>query len=148
MLLTSSEELIKTYEKELTSKEIIASIKQGWTGMLQLVLSQVFRKVRCALIHCLNTRVGCKADQRLTFVFPAALITVIVAPGEEFRAAFAAARSIGCFVVLGDRPISITLSRTWASLSLWCVAFAVAALTRTAGKSVSWATVCCSPTWI
>ena len=41
------------------------------------------------------------------------------APGEEFRVAVAAAASVGAKVVLGDRPVSITLARTWAALSPW-----------------------------
>ena len=42
-----------------------------------------------------------------------------VAPGEEFRVAVREAQSIDACVVLGDRPLSITLSRLWAALSLW-----------------------------
>lgn len=45
MLLTKSEDLIKTYEKEITMKDVQDSFKQGWTGILQLMLSSVFRKV-------------------------------------------------------------------------------------------------------
>ncbi|KAL7643047.1 UNVERIFIED_CONTAM: hypothetical protein RMT77_006336 [Armadillidium vulgare] len=44
-----------------------------------------------------------------------------MAPGGEFRAAFAEARrsAPGCLIQLGDRPIQITLSRALASLSVW-----------------------------
>ncbi|XP_045111727.1 traB domain-containing protein-like isoform X2 [Portunus trituberculatus] len=44
-----------------------------------------------------------------------------MAPGGEFRTAFAEARrsAPGCLIQLGDRPIQITLSRALASLSLW-----------------------------
>jgi pheromone shutdown protein TraB len=42
-----------------------------------------------------------------------------VSPGEEFRVAVKEAQKIGASVVLGDRPLSITLSRLWAALSLW-----------------------------
>ncbi|XP_071542046.1 uncharacterized protein [Panulirus ornatus] len=44
-----------------------------------------------------------------------------MAPGGEFRTAFAEARKSapGCLIQLGDRPIQITLSRALASLSLW-----------------------------
>ena len=41
------------------------------------------------------------------------------APGEEFRVAVSAAAAVGAKVVLGDRPVSITLARTWAALSPW-----------------------------
>lgn len=43
----------------------------------------------------------------------------LVVPGSEFRASFKAARQIGTMVYLADRPISITLKRTWNALSLW-----------------------------
>ncbi|CAL4093167.1 unnamed protein product, partial [Meganyctiphanes norvegica] len=44
-----------------------------------------------------------------------------MAPGGEFRTAFAEARrsAPGCIMQLGDRPIAITLARALASLSLW-----------------------------
>lgn len=42
-----------------------------------------------------------------------------VSPGEEFRVAAQEARKLGVNLVLGDRPLSITLSRLWAALSLW-----------------------------
>nr|XP_045600415.1 uncharacterized protein LOC123759413 isoform X7 [Procambarus clarkii] len=44
-----------------------------------------------------------------------------MAPGGEFRTAFAEARQSapGCIIQLGDRPIQVTLSRALASLSLW-----------------------------
>ncbi|KAJ7524637.1 hypothetical protein O6H91_17G014600 [Diphasiastrum complanatum] len=40
-----------------------------------------------------------------------------VATGEEFRAALKAAECIGAQIVLGDRPIEITLQRAWEALS-------------------------------
>eukprot|EP00877_Chromochloris_zofingiensis_P011930 jgi/Chrzof1/6991/Cz02g06230.t1 len=40
-----------------------------------------------------------------------------VNPGEEFTAAAAAAESVGAQIVLGDRPIEITLQRAWEALS-------------------------------
>lgn len=43
-----------------------------------------------------------------------------MAPGGEFRQAFAEAKRIpGCLVHLGDRPIHITLQRALATLSWW-----------------------------
>ncbi|GIL52764.1 hypothetical protein Vafri_8554 [Volvox africanus] len=41
-----------------------------------------------------------------------------VAGGGEFAAARAAAEDVGAQVVLGDRPVEITLSRAWAAMSL------------------------------
>ncbi|KAJ1263520.1 hypothetical protein BS78_09G191600 [Paspalum vaginatum] len=42
-----------------------------------------------------------------------------VLPGAEFRAAFEEAMSYGGKVILGDRPVQITLRRTWGKMSLW-----------------------------
>ncbi|CAM8993860.1 unnamed protein product [Rhodiola kirilowii] len=42
-----------------------------------------------------------------------------VFPGAEFRVAFDEAMKYGGKVVLGDRPIQITLRRTWAKMPLW-----------------------------
>ncbi|KAJ6819647.1 traB domain-containing protein [Iris pallida] len=42
-----------------------------------------------------------------------------VIPGAEFRVAFEEAQSYGGKVMLGDRPIDVTLRRTWGSMSLW-----------------------------
>ena len=43
-----------------------------------------------------------------------------MAPGAEFRAAYQAMQHIpGCQLVLGDRPIEITLQRMLAALSFW-----------------------------
>ncbi|WCJ37602.1 TraB family protein [Euphorbia peplus] len=42
-----------------------------------------------------------------------------VFPGSEFRVAFEEARSYGGKVILGDRPVQITLRRTWAKMPLW-----------------------------
>eukprot|EP00210_Caulerpa_lentillifera_P002407 g2308.t1 len=42
-----------------------------------------------------------------------------VAPGEEFRVAFEEAKQLSALVMLGDRPVNITVKRMWGSLSLW-----------------------------
>lgn len=42
-----------------------------------------------------------------------------VMPGEEFRVAVKEAQAVGACVVLGDRPLKITLARVWAALSAW-----------------------------
>ncbi|EIE24219.1 TraB-domain-containing protein [Coccomyxa subellipsoidea C-169] len=42
-----------------------------------------------------------------------------VLPGEEFRAALLEAQQVGAKVVLGDRPVRVTLARTWSALSRW-----------------------------
>ncbi|KAH6764677.1 TraB family protein, partial [Perilla frutescens var. frutescens] len=42
-----------------------------------------------------------------------------VVPGAEFRVAYEEAVKYGGKVILGDRPVQITLQRTWAAMSLW-----------------------------
>nr|DAD23264.1 TPA_asm: hypothetical protein HUJ06_024727 [Nelumbo nucifera] len=42
-----------------------------------------------------------------------------VFPGAEFRVAFEEARKYGGKVILGDRPVNITLRRTWEKMTLW-----------------------------
>eukprot|EP00257_Ricinus_communis_P014911 XP_015572706.1 traB domain-containing protein isoform X3 [Ricinus communis] len=42
-----------------------------------------------------------------------------VFPGSEFRVGFEEARAYGGKVILGDRPVQITLRRTWAKMPLW-----------------------------
>ncbi|KAG5596879.1 hypothetical protein H5410_038111 [Solanum commersonii] len=42
-----------------------------------------------------------------------------VVPGGEFRVAYEEAMKYGGKVILGDRPVQITLRRTWATMPLW-----------------------------
>ncbi|CAI6012539.1 unnamed protein product [Closterium sp. NIES-65] len=42
-----------------------------------------------------------------------------VCPGAEFRAAYEEAVACGAVVKLGDRPVQVTLRRTWAMMSRW-----------------------------
>ncbi|XP_022726132.1 traB domain-containing protein-like [Durio zibethinus] len=42
-----------------------------------------------------------------------------VFPGSEFRVAFEEAMKYGGKVILGDRPVQITLHRTWGKMPLW-----------------------------
>ncbi|VVA90065.1 unnamed protein product [Arabis nemorensis] len=42
-----------------------------------------------------------------------------VLPGAEFRVAYEEAMKYGGQVILGDRPVQITLKRTWAKMPLW-----------------------------
>ncbi|KAL9241097.1 hypothetical protein vseg_015247 [Gypsophila vaccaria] len=42
-----------------------------------------------------------------------------VLPGAEFRVAFEEAMKCGSKVILGDRPVNITLRRTWGKMPLW-----------------------------
>ncbi|XP_033147675.1 traB domain-containing protein [Brassica rapa] len=42
-----------------------------------------------------------------------------VLPGAEFRVAYEEAVKYGGQVILGDRPVQITLKRTWAKMPIW-----------------------------
>ncbi|WOL06059.1 traB domain-containing protein [Canna indica] len=42
-----------------------------------------------------------------------------VLPGAEFRVAYEEAMGYGGKVILGDRPVHITLKRTWGKMTLW-----------------------------
>eukprot|EP00252_Welwitschia_mirabilis_P019425 TRINITY_DN449_c0_g1_i1.p1 TRINITY_DN449_c0_g1~~TRINITY_DN449_c0_g1_i1.p1 ORF type:complete len:479 (+),score=81.50 TRINITY_DN449_c0_g1_i1:183-1439(+) len=42
-----------------------------------------------------------------------------VFPGSEFRCAYETAMEYGGKVILGDRPVEITLRRTWAKMGAW-----------------------------
>ncbi|KAI5389991.1 hypothetical protein KIW84_075346 [Lathyrus oleraceus] len=42
-----------------------------------------------------------------------------VFPGSEFRVAYEEAIKYGGRVILGDRPVQITLKRTWSKMPLW-----------------------------
>ncbi|XP_075482377.1 uncharacterized protein LOC142522726 [Primulina tabacum] len=42
-----------------------------------------------------------------------------VFPGEEFRVAYEEAKKYGGKVILGDRPVQVTLRRTWIKMPLW-----------------------------
>ncbi|XP_065620275.1 uncharacterized protein LOC111996073 isoform X2 [Quercus suber] len=42
-----------------------------------------------------------------------------VFPGTEFRVAYEEAMKYGARVILGDRPVQITIRRTWAKMPLW-----------------------------
>ncbi|KAI3780808.1 hypothetical protein L2E82_10799 [Cichorium intybus] len=42
-----------------------------------------------------------------------------VFPGSEFRVAYEEAMKYGGKIVLGDRPVNITLRRTWSKMPLW-----------------------------
>ncbi len=79
-------------------------------------------------------------------VFPVALayfyssITekLSVAPGLEFRAAYEAALEVpDCRLLLGDRPVQITLKRTWAALGLYEKLKLIAGLIRASWTGVT-----------
>ncbi|KAJ4867345.1 TraB family protein [Raphanus sativus] len=61
-------------------------------------------------------------SSRLSILKPQALkiaSQLEVLPGAEFRVAYEEALKYGGKVILGDRPVQITLKRTWAKMPLW-----------------------------
>jgi len=54
----------------------------------------------------------------LTSMYSSVSDQLKILPGSEFRAAYSEAKELGCPVVLGDRPVGITIARTWGSLSV------------------------------
>jgi pheromone shutdown protein TraB len=55
----------------------------------------------------------------LGYVYQAIGKSLQVVPGAEFRAAFRAANVIGSKVILGDREVTLTLGRSWSSLTFF-----------------------------
>jgi pheromone shutdown protein TraB len=57
--------------------------------------------------------------------------------GAEFHAAYEATLAVGARIVLGDRPIQVTLRRLWAGLSMWQRLRLGFELLRTFGSDIS-----------
>ncbi|ELR16496.1 TraB subfamily protein [Acanthamoeba castellanii str. Neff] len=55
----------------------------------------------------------------ISMVFERVTKNIKVMPGSEFRAAAQEGMKYGARIVLGDRPVEITLKRTWGNLSVW-----------------------------
>jgi pheromone shutdown protein TraB len=57
----------------------------------------------------------------LTKLYSGVLAQLNIVPGIEFRAAFEEAQRLQppAHIVLGDRPIDVTIKRTWGGLSAW-----------------------------
>ncbi|KAL6067258.1 TraB domain-containing protein [Balamuthia mandrillaris] len=89
-----AQEAAPTQSSSLSFAEIKELFKQqkGMSALLHLALSQLFRKV---------------------------MDKIKVTPGAEFKAAAEEGSKVGARIVLGDRPIEITLQRTWRGLSKW-----------------------------
>jgi len=80
----------------------------------ELTLEKVTEMVRSqgamqGLMTCIMLSMSARLTQELG-----------MAPGGEFRRAYREAKAVpGCLVHLGDRPIQVTLSRAFRSLSVW-----------------------------
>ncbi|PAV63843.1 hypothetical protein WR25_03251 [Diploscapter pachys] len=94
-ILSMNEETLLKEASSLNYEKVAATIKQS--GAVQ------------GILHVLLLSVSAHITRQLS-----------MAPGGEFRAAYKAAQQHPmCRVVLGDRPIQITLQRALSSLSLW-----------------------------
>ncbi|WCJ37601.1 TraB family protein [Euphorbia peplus] len=70
------------------------------------------------------------------FLAQAKALAHLGVPRSEFSVAFEEARSYGAKVVLGDRPVEITLQRLWAKLPLWHTIKTVCSGSKTLKKTV------------
>ncbi|CAD6195121.1 unnamed protein product [Caenorhabditis auriculariae] len=94
-ILSMDEAALLNEAKELSTKKMINTIKQN--GMVQ------------GMLHVLLLSISAHVTRELS-----------MAPGGEFRAAHRAAMQTQlCRVILGDRPIQVTLQRALASFSPW-----------------------------
>ncbi|EFO85261.1 hypothetical protein CRE_24675 [Caenorhabditis remanei] len=94
-IISMDEARLLSEAKDLNSQKIIQTIKQN--GAIQ------------GILHVLLLSMSAHVTRELS-----------MAPGGEFRAAHrAAVATENCRVVLGDRPIQVTLQRALASLSIW-----------------------------
>ncbi|CAB3409076.1 unnamed protein product [Caenorhabditis bovis] len=94
-IISMDENTLLNESRNLNSQKIMQTIKQN--GAIQ------------GILHVLLLSMSAHVTRELS-----------MAPGGEFRAAHrSAAQTQLCRVVLGDRPIQITLQRALASLSMW-----------------------------
>uniref|UniRef100_A0A8R1HQD6 Zuotin-like zuotin homology domain-containing protein n=2 Tax=Caenorhabditis japonica TaxID=281687 RepID=A0A8R1HQD6_CAEJA len=94
-IISMDEEMLLREAKNLNTQKIMQTIKQN--GAIQ------------GILHVLLLSMSAHVTRELS-----------MAPGGEFRAAHRAAVATEmCRVVLGDRPIQVTLQRALASLSIW-----------------------------
>jgi pheromone shutdown protein TraB len=95
---TETEKEEETSEANSSSKKMLDSVlKEFREGK---GLSGVFM----ALLSWMYSKLGAQVE---------------VTPGAEFRAAFRQALLLNARIVLGDRDVKTTLSRTWHAMSLW-----------------------------
>ncbi|PRP88990.1 traB domain-containing protein isoform 1 [Planoprotostelium fungivorum] len=95
-LLLSNQNTAPQSDKEepMTMTQVTDAIRQkgGLSGILFLLLSNMYKKIATK---------------------------IKISPGIEFQRAYEEGRKIGSRIILGDRPIDITLRRSWAMLSFY-----------------------------
>ncbi|CAI0550555.1 unnamed protein product [Linum tenue] len=73
-----------------------------------------YLKPEVVFLELCSSRVSVLAPQNLKVASQ-----LEVFPGSEFRVAFEEAKKYGAIVILGDRPVQVTLRRTWLKMPLW-----------------------------
>ncbi|CDP11805.1 unnamed protein product [Coffea canephora] len=73
-----------------------------------------FLKPEVVFLELCSSRITVLQPQNLKVASQLAVL-----PGAEFRVAYEEAMKYGAKVILGDRPVQITLRRTWAKMPLW-----------------------------
>ncbi|XP_038981846.1 traB domain-containing protein-like isoform X2 [Phoenix dactylifera] len=89
-----------------------AHVSQESCKEVQAVIS--YLKPQVVFLELCSNRVAILTPQNLQVADK-----LEVFPGSEFRVAFEEAMSYGAKVILGDRPVHITLRRTWGKMTLW-----------------------------
>ncbi|KAH9793068.1 trab domain-containing protein [Citrus sinensis] len=125
------EETKKVLPEELSSSVVILtcdSTAEGGTCDVYLVGTAHVSKESCreveAIIDFLKPQVVFLelCSSRVSMLTPQNLKVAShleIFPGSEFRVAFEEAMKYGGKVILGDRPVQITLRRTWEKMPLW-----------------------------
>ncbi|URD71875.1 TraB family [Musa troglodytarum] len=89
-----------------------AHVSQESCKEVQAIIS--YLKPQVVFLELCSSRVAILTPQNLQVAHK-----LEVFPGSEFRVAFEEAMSYGGKVILGDRPVQITLRRTWGKMTLW-----------------------------
>jgi len=81
-------------DQPMTLTQMVEAVKQrgGLSGVLFLLLSNMYKKIATK---------------------------IKISPGVEFQRAYEEGKKINSRIILGDRPIEITLKRSWAMLSFY-----------------------------
>nr|KYP50342.1 Uncharacterized protein MJ1365 family [Cajanus cajan] len=90
----------------------VTHLSEESTRQVQAIVK--FLKPQVVFLELCESRVGLLALKNLKVASKRGVI-----PGSEFRVAYEEAIKYGGRVTLGDRPIQITLRRTWSKMPLW-----------------------------
>ncbi|XVF28236.1 hypothetical protein REPUB_Repub15cG0012100 [Reevesia pubescens] len=96
-----------------------AHVSQESCREVEAVIS--YLKPQVVFLELCSSRVAVLTPQNLKVPTIGEMVAtrLEVFPGSEFRVAFEEAMKYGGKVILGDRPVQITLRRTWGKMPLW-----------------------------